>query len=144
MSMETELKKIANNLQQLTDAMVALSAVIQVHNPVVVPEGAAGLVQVDMTKTVAPVEGAVEIVTAEADTTVVDINKNIEVQTELPPLTMAEANAELQRLVGVIGDGGDSIRALLKRHNALSLNQIPAEKYAALITEAQALPAQTA
>lgn len=139
MSMETELKKIANNLQQLTDAMVALSAVIQVHNPVVVPETEAGLTEVGMGSTQETIQG-----TAEADTTVVDINKNVEVQTELPPLTMAEANAELQRLVVVIGDGGESIRNLLKSHNAITLNQIPAEKYAAIIAEAQELPVKTA
>ncbi len=149
MSMETELKKIAINLQQLTDAVTTLTAVMEIHKPLVIPtpDDTVNLHPVDMTNVG---ENKSVLGTTDVVDTVVDINKNTTdaadpAKTVVTAMTLAEANAELQRLVGVIGDGGVSIRDLLKSHNAISLAQIPVENYASLITEAQELvPGQQA
>lgn len=155
MSMETELKKIAINLQQLTDAVTTLNATMELHKPVVIPDTDASV-----SKEASGMGGAeipADRQTAETVVTenkVVDINKNEGVSgatadtvigDEVADMTMQEANLELQRIVGEIGDGGVAVRDLLKKHNAVSLAQIPAEKYRAFVDEAQALvPAKQA
>lgn len=202
MSLETECKKIAVNLQQLTDAVTTLTAVLEIHKPVVIPTpddtvkkdpcpmgDAAGLQikEADYSpSTNSPKVNEHGIETANWDkkmlanyvestnspkvnepivNTVVEMHAGIQDSKANDPIianahepndpiakvvngeamTMQEANAELQGIVKAIGDGGDAIRVLLKQHNAISLGQIPMEKYGEFVGEARKLiPGQTA
>ena len=146
MSMETELKKIAINLQQLTDAVTTLTAVMELHKPVVIPDTDGGV------QKQASAMGGGKVVDMHPNTDVIQgntadtvIEDEIAGRKDEIPMSMQEANMELQRIVGEIGDGGVAIRDLLKKHNAVSLAQIPVENYRAFVTEAQALvPAKQA
>jgi hypothetical protein len=206
MSIETELKKCAINLQQLTDAIVAQTAAMQVMGqatPIgadivttvniptveatmgeaikpnrVSPEQIITDVKVGeelaadhaaematdkpatvtgkvmpglvMTKdellsativtpaaTVETISGntANVIVNDDIETTVVALHKN----DVAPEMTMQEANAALQGINATLGDAGAKIRALFKKHNAITLGQLAPETYGAFVEEARAL-----
>lgn len=158
MSLETELKKIAINLQQLTDAVVTHTAALQAMQPPIItgvtavvdvvetpapdgqvqmgadaPSGVSGMAA----DTVITDEVVTEPVDKPVDATVVDIHKNTEAV--VTGMTMAQANLELQGIVGQMADGGEGVRDLLKRHNAITLAQIAPENYESFVEEARGL-----
>ena len=168
MSLETETKKIANNLQQLTDAIVTLTAALQCGTNAksrgVDPGNQIRYVEettygehpsLETSNELIPSDRVIpesiigttanmivpdETVTQQ-DNTVVDISTAAQTQGKL--MTMEEANSSLQSIVQVMGDGGTAVRGLLQQHNAISLAQIPAENYAAFVQEARTLMGAT-
>ena len=142
MALETQLTKIAINLQQLTDAIVTHTAALQTMQshpittePIVEKPTISGL-QADVIITDEVVVDPVIV-----DTTVIDIHKNEEVVTSM---TMQQANVELQGIVGQLGDSGVAVRNLFKRHNAITLAQLAPENYGSFVTEARGLVANQA
>ena len=147
MSLETEIKKVANNLQQLTDAVVTMTAALEAHAPVTV--AGSGMTARPIVETVTPddeivglnesadIGGDKLVGIVEKPATVVDIKKNADVVVE--GLTMTEANAQLQKIVAIMGDAGAGVRKLLASKNAITLGQIPPENYASFVEEARAL-----
>lgn len=162
--METELKKIGNNIQQLTDAIVTLTAELQSSKASVaslatelkpLEPHTIGSVAIDVNRDLQK-----PIVTQTTNQQVVQpavqqpaIQQNVvQPAVQQPavqqvavlnntdePMTMATANAELQAIVVQMGDGGAAVRILLQSHNAISLAQVPPENYASVVDEARAL-----
>ena len=158
MSLETECKKVANNLQQLCDAVVTLTAELQIKNGTVSPK----IIPDEIKETPPPGTGTepsppdkasqadrkpiVPAVTQPvasdeqvATTEQVKPKDNV-VSINSEPMSPGEANAAINDIVQQIGTGGlEVVQAILHRNNAVSMLQIAPENYNTILNEARAL-----
>ncbi len=147
MSLETELKKIGNNLQQLTDAVVTLTAELQTLKGLTASATTGQPVQIAEKQSGDSIDSSrTEAGSVVTETTVV-VQQGSGTDTEgasgttdtSGAMDMATANAELNVINQAIGDAGVAIRNLLASKNAITLAQIPPENYASFVDEARAL-----
>lgn len=163
MALETELKKIAINLQQLCDAIVTLTAELQSdkntepqHKPatseIALPADDVPVTDAsapppvntkpppkdDVAKVEQPREPAVDN-QPEADQKTKVADNNVVNIAKNEAWTAESANAEMARIAQLIGADRSSLTNLFLRHNAMSMSHIVPENYQVVIDEARAL-----